>query len=118
MSRVSFRSLFSPKGRISRRQYWKIVLALSLISAGLVYAHFYLYWNEGIPGSVLYGLLVEFLFLPLAVILILTMAKRLHDIGVSGLWALACLLLFNLTIFVLGVLPSSKSSNKWGEPVL
>jgi len=113
MARI--RSWFAFDGRISRRLYWSSIVLIFFAIVVLFIAQFYLYQTAPVIGVFL-GLLVEFLFIPLAIILLATMSKRLHDIGASGFWALTTLVLFKLPIIVVGILPGDKSTNRWGAP--
>jgi len=43
-------------------------------------------------------------------------AKRLHDLNLSGAWALVMLPFFYISALVLACLPGEKEQNRFGEP--
>lgn len=107
--------LFSFRGRIPRRLYWALSIAITLayyLSAGAV-----IYATEDTQQ----GDLLDLVFLPIVVIFFWTtlavQVKRWHDRGKSGLWVLVNIIPFAgpLIAFVeLGCLRGTFGSNQYG----
>lgn len=86
--------LFSPSGRISRKQFWLgllgllvFVLAVALAAGGAAFA-----MGPGNPASIGFIGLVFLSYLVLAVSSIMLQIKRLHDLNKSGFWLLGLVL--------------------------
>lgn len=73
----------------------------------------------GILGSLVgdLGILVGIFHVAVIVPWIALLARRLHDIGLSGWWQLLLLIpLVSLVLLLILVISSSSSSNRWGPP--
>lgn len=126
-------ALFRFDGRLSRQSYW-----LSLVFVWLVgkialspYDHLFASMLQGAEPGEIEGLvgspvpliivLAVYLFSQLAIII-----KRLHDLGLTGWYALVLLIpivpihpamLFGLSVLLLimlGVVPGSRTANRYG----
>ena len=122
----------SPKGRVSRQEFGLglfglILVDMLVVRIGLKFDSAPRYYDtRPSPGhdiSVLHLLLIALLW-PIVAILV----KRLHDLNVSGWWALTILgvphlasalhvkywVLYLAIVATLGVLPGSRGDNRFG----
>lgn len=100
--------LYSPSGRIGRASYWLRLSGLLGLLAVTV-------WWAGDERNVLAGAV----FLGALLLVPLQVAKRLHDVGWSGWWALLVFIppLTPIVLMVMGCLGSSSSVDA-NEPML
>jgi len=113
------RALFSFKGRLARLEY-TVGFGIFIACAGAVTACLgivsdQLAWNEG-DGRLITAEIIS--FLPLLWILFALLAKRMHDIGKTGL---ASLLVFvplvgQLVPWVMLFYPGTRETNLYGAP--
>lgn len=115
---------FNFQGRASRREFWFYVLFWTIVFIVLVVGGFILDLAVGnldtfdaFPALTLVGGL-GFVLLTVIPWIALTV-RRLHDVGMSGWFALLIhpLMLFTLgqiVLIVIGIIPSQAHENKWG----
>ena len=107
---------FSSKGRISRGLFWRSNLVLWL---GFLSLAFCLIIAENVVGFSsdlsAYGFVVAILCCGYASI-VLTI-KRLHDINLSGWWAVPCIIT-GLLWLILGLIPSKMGANAYGDNLI
>ena len=109
------------RSRATRTEYWSFVLffivtmvALSLVGVMLDLAAGNLDDEEPFFTMALAGLTGIALFLPGLAVTV----RRIHDIGLSGWFALLGLIpsVGSLIILVFSLIPSQKHENRWGPP--
>jgi uncharacterized membrane protein YhaH (DUF805 family) len=101
----SLHSFWSPKGRTNRLTYIGILIVLGVLAFAILF-------NSPLAAT---SRLVN---LPILVLSMIVTARRLHDMGRSGWWALLMLLpILNMLVFlVLAVFPGDTGPNKYGPP--
>lgn len=108
--------------RARRKEYWGFVLfaTLAMIALGAIGVGLDSALGNLEPGSqvpVVTMVLLGLLWLAIIVPGIAVTVRRLHDIGLSGWFALLQFVPYvgGLIIFVMTVMPSQKNPNKWGD---
>lgn len=109
--------LFSFTGRIPRRTFWGVSLAVTVVFYAIIFTVALTVGeaNEAVAGVA--GLLLLALYIPVIWISFAVQAKRWHDRGKSGWWILIGFLPVIGAIWTLvecGCLRGSEGSNKYG----
>ena len=102
-------------GRASRSEYWLFQIFLSLISFFSLTATTMFAALDPILGLILMvimGLAGIYFLIPC----ISVSVRRLHDINLSGMWCLLCLIpCGSLALFIMAFFPSHPATNRWGQ---
>ena len=110
------------RDRARRKEYWSFVLffSVAMIAAGSIGlsidASMNYYDNT---GPIATGGLIGLTYLALLLPSISVTVRRLHDVGLSGWFALlfyvlALVYIGGIILFVIALMPSQKHDNKWG----
>ena len=102
----------SLKGRVGRAEYWLFLIVPMVVVADTLGLRFAPDPDPATrTGKIVLALLLQWPTIAVVV-------KRLHDRGISGLWALVALVpIVNvLAAVVIGLLPGSKDDNAYGPP--
>lgn len=116
-------ALFGLSGRLNRAEYWwsqALLISSALIALYSLVGRSVTVSDNGMllvdassrPGIYFIATITSYISFAVAV-------KRLHDLGLSGLLAVATLIpmLNIMTLFVLGLMPGARSANRYGPPV-
>jgi uncharacterized membrane protein YhaH (DUF805 family) len=103
----TLRLLFGFQGRMPRGKFWLAIL-FSWAPPIAVVALFPPTW---LPYWAIVPAVICLLWVQLA-----ATTKRLHDLGISGWWAISVLLIPMLPIIILGAFRGSTHENKHGPP--
>jgi len=106
-------------GRARRGEYWWFVLLRAAALAGLAAGVGVTAAPEGTPDPPVTDVLVAALLVLLlgtALPDLAVASRRLHDVGLSGLWILVNVVpgIGPLTVFVMTVLPGDRGPNRFG----
>ncbi|MYZ49027.1 DUF805 domain-containing protein [Propylenella binzhouense] len=107
-------AFFGLSGRIGRQVYWLVVLGLQAV---LTVIFLQLIGREEASFFQIVSLLSPFVSIAILWSSIAVSVKRLHDIGMSGLWAVVALVpLINIAFHVwLGIVPPMRGPNRYGD---
>ena len=97
------------KGRARRREFWIFMLIITIINRVLTYVEISLGIHD---FSISIGLLTGMFALIILIPSLAVTARRMHDIGRSGWWALTSIIPFWL--WFIAVFDSEPDANKWG----
>lgn len=130
------RLLFSPKGRLRRRTFWRVFSLYFILGFFLVMNRSGCVFEE---GNIALKLKLDVIaFFVCFYIIIVAFTKRLHDLNKSGWFSAICIvtlvaciasleyyavynffsLLFVVTIIIIGVLKGTEGENKYGSDPL
>ena len=98
------------KGRARRREFWIFMLIITIINRILIYVEISLGIHD---FSINIGLLTGMFALIILIPSLAVTARRMHDIGRSGWWALTAIIPFWL--WFIAVFDGEPDANKWGS---
>ena len=113
-------------GRARRSEYWSFVLFSWLLLAALFLGpiiadpNTYVENSEPSTWAIMLMSISMFALLALTIPGLAVGVRRLHDVGMSG-WLILLLLIpsiGSIFMFVVALIPSQKTTNKWGHPPL
>lgn len=108
--------LFGFKGRIGRKSFWLAALLMILVQAVVIAQVVSI--PEDSPAFILWGFVILAVWIASAWAAFALAVKRLHDIGLPGLLALALLVpaISIIAFLLLAFLPGSQETNEHGPP--
>ena len=108
--------LFGFRGRIGRKSFWLAALLMILVQAVVIAQVVSI--PEDSPAFILWGFVILGIWVASAWAAFALAVKRLHDIGLPGLLAVALLVpaISIIAFLLLAFLPGSAETNEHGPP--